>query len=164
MEFSKVCNEIKARDAEQLQSDLNGSDMKKRNRAQYILIESASDEVKKDILSSLDDVLSDKKEMNDSVLPSGPSFNPFPVNTDDPVLSNSPLPESPQRGGKGRGKGARPQSTLQLDNDNITKVSTPKNARRLKILAKVAHHNYEDFMLTMTLILLTLEILIRMIP
>lgn len=64
IEFKKVCNEIKSKDIDQLHRDLKGSDMKKRKKAQYILIESASDEVKRDILTSHDDILNDKTENN----------------------------------------------------------------------------------------------------
>ena len=65
LEFLEVCKEIKESDIIQLQKDLKGSDMKKRNRAQYLLIDFHSDEVKKNILDSINDVL---KEDSDDVL------------------------------------------------------------------------------------------------
>ena len=133
MEFLKVCNEIKAKDIDQLQRDLKGSDMKKRNKAQYILVDSVSEEVKRNILTSLDQVLNEKAEKNKSVSPSGSSFDPFvkgPVNTaenlvdnanhsnvmfadektDDPAISpNKPLshPSSPLPDTPHRGKSGR---------------------------------------------------------
>ena len=66
LEFLEVCKEIKESDIIQLQKDLKGSDMKKRNRAQYLLIDFHSDEVRKNILDSINDVL---KEDSDDVVP-----------------------------------------------------------------------------------------------
>ena len=80
LEFLEVCKEIKESDIIQLQKDLKGSDMKKRNRAQYLLIDFHSDEVKKNILDSINDVL---KEDSDDVVPTTDSasklhaFDPF---------------------------------------------------------------------------------------
>ena len=62
LEFVAVCNEIKESDINQLQTDLKGSDMAKRNRAKYLLIDLQSEEVKKNIIHSLNEVLEDNSD------------------------------------------------------------------------------------------------------
>ena len=147
LEFLDVCKEIKESDIIQLQKDLKGGDMKMRNRAQYLLIDLHSDEVKKNILDSINDAL---KEDSDDVVPTTDSdsklhaFDPFSTST----VPNSPPYESPRKsakGGKG-GKGTTSQSRLHLDSDNLTKILTPENQRPLKAIGRVAHFIAANFL------------------
>ena len=151
LEFVAVCNEIKESDINQLQTDLKGSDMAKRNRAKYLLIDLQSEEVKKNIIHSLNEVLEDNSD--DALKPTtDPSsqphaFDPFST-TPAPTSPPSDTPKRGTKGGKGGkgGKGAISQSRLQLDGDNLSKIITPESQRPLKAIGKVTHYNAANFL------------------
>lgn len=151
LEFVAVCNEIKESDINQLQTDLKGSDMAKRNRAKYLLIDLQSEEVKKNIIHLLSEVLEDNPD--DALKPTTDSpsqshaFDPFSTTP----APNSPPSDTPKRGTKGGkggkgGKGAISQSRLQLDGDNLSKIITPESQRPLKAIGKVTHYNAANFL------------------
>ena len=140
LEFDRVCNEIKQKDTQQLEKDLKSADMNKKNRATYLLIDMNSDAVKKNILSSFEDILMDPPvtvTTDSTPAPKGGNYDPF---SDTPAV-----PNSPSRGrGKG-GKGAKSQTKLQLDRANLVMIESPTDRRPLKATGSVNHFNASDF-------------------